>query len=127
MKELSYTRICVQAGLVLLLLTMVPARLRAHATLLRTRPAADEVLATPPTQIQFWFSERLELQFHAVRITDDKNGIVPTKDLRVDKADPTLLIVPVAPLSPGSYRVRYRVLSRDGHVAEGSFSFTIQP
>ena len=123
----SYKEICAQVGLALILLTMVPARLEAHATLLRTRPAPDEVLATPPTQIQFWFSERLEPLFHRVLITDENGGTVPTKELRVDQADPTLLIVPLAPLAPGSYRVQYRVLSRDGHVAEGSFSFTVQP
>jgi methionine-rich copper-binding protein CopC len=112
---------------VLVLLTAVPARLEAHATLLRTQPAAEEVLVTAPAQIRFWFSERLEPLFHAVRITNDKTGIVPTQDPRVDKTDPTLLIVPLSPLPPGSYQVGWRVLSRDGHVAEGSFSFTIQP
>ena len=30
-------------------------------------------------------------------------------------------------LPPGVYLVRWRVLSRDGHVAEGAFSFSIQP
>ena len=120
-------RIVAQIGLLLILLTMLSTRLTAHATLVRSQPDAGEVLTAPPAQIQFWFSERLEPLFHAVRITNDKTGTVPTQDLRVDKTDPTLLTVSVAPLPPGSYRVQYRVLSRDGHVAEGSFSFTIQP
>lgn len=120
-------RIVAQTGLVLILLTMLAVRLDAHATLLRSQPDAGKVLTTPPAQILFWFSERLEPLFHKVRITDGKNKTLPTQDLRVDKTDPTLLIVPVASLSPGSYRVQYRVLSRDGHVAEGSFSFIIQP
>jgi methionine-rich copper-binding protein CopC len=30
------------------------------------------------------------------------------------------------PISPGTYTVRYRVLSVDGHVVEAAFSFTVK-
>jgi methionine-rich copper-binding protein CopC len=36
------------------------------------------------------------------------------------------LSVGVSPLAPGTYTVRYRVLSVDGHVVESEFSFTIR-
>jgi methionine-rich copper-binding protein CopC len=31
-----------------------------------------------------------------------------------------------APLSPGKYTVKYRVVSADGHVVAGSYTFTVK-
>ena len=38
---------------------------------------------------------------------------------------PRLLSVALPPLPGGAYAVRYRVLSVDGHVVEGAYSFTV--
>jgi copper resistance protein C len=35
--------------------------------------------------------------------------------------------VSLRPLSPGSYKVVWRVLSVDTHTTEGSFSFSVAP
>ena len=40
--------------------------------------------------------------------------------------DAKRLSVTLPPLPPGTYSVRYRVLSVDGHVIDSSFSFTIR-
>ena len=37
------------------------------------------------------------------------------------------LSVPLPPLPPGSYRLRWRALSRDGHVVPGEIRFSIAP
>jgi methionine-rich copper-binding protein CopC len=34
--------------------------------------------------------------------------------------------VGVNPLAPGQYRIRFRVLSVDGHIVEDEFHFTIR-
>ena len=36
------------------------------------------------------------------------------------------LVVPLQPLTPGVYIVRYRVLAADGHVTEGALRFTVK-
>jgi hypothetical protein len=41
--------------------------------------------------------------------------------------DSKQLSVTLAPLAPGTYTVRYRVLSVDGHVVDSSFTFTVRP
>lgn len=121
------TRLCVMTGALILLTLAMPAGLGAHATMVRSQPAAGATLTTPPGEILLWFSERLEGQFHTVTVTDERGRTIPTRNLRVDTADPTRLTVVVDPLPPGVYRVRWQVLSRDGHVAKGAFSFSIQP
>jgi len=45
---------------------------------------------------------------------------------RATEADAARLVVPLTPLAPGIYIVRYRVLAADGHVTEGALRFTIQ-
>jgi len=44
---------------------------------------------------------------------------------QVDAASRTLLRVPLKPLAPGTYRVKWRVLSVDTHVTEGDFTFRV--
>ncbi len=51
---------------------------------------------------------------------------VDAGDARVDPDDAKRLSVTLPPLPPGTYSVRYRVLSVDGHVVDSSFSFTIR-
>ena len=43
----------------------------------------------------------------------------------MDAATPALLQVPLKPLAPGTYRVKWRVLSVDTHVTEGDFIFRV--
>ena len=121
------TRLCVMTGILILLTLAMPAGLAAHSTLVRSQPPAGATLTAPPSQIILWFNERLERQFHAVTVTDGQGRTIPTQNLHVDQADPTQLTVAVEPLPPGVYRVRWQVLSRDGHVAKGAFSFSVQP
>ena len=121
------TRAATVVAVSLVLVLAAPTTLRAHATLVRAHPGPDAVLAAAPAAIRLWFSERLEQAFHSVTVTDGKGREMPTRNLHLDRTDPTQLTVEVKPLLPGVYLVRWRVLSRDGHVAEGTFSFSIQP
>jgi methionine-rich copper-binding protein CopC len=51
---------------------------------------------------------------------------VDAGDVQVAPAEPTRLSVGVPPLPAGSYAVKYRVLSVDGHVVEAEFGFTVR-
>jgi methionine-rich copper-binding protein CopC len=43
----------------------------------------------------------------------------------VEAASPAAVQVPLNPLGPGTYRVKWRVLSVDTHVTEGDFTFRV--
>jgi methionine-rich copper-binding protein CopC len=76
--------------------------------------------------VQLWFNERLEAAFSRLTVVDGDGRQVDAGDIRVSPDDPKRLSVGVAPLAPGTYTVRYRVLSVDGHIVESEFSFTIR-
>ncbi|HEY8623570.1 MAG TPA: copper resistance CopC family protein, partial [Casimicrobiaceae bacterium] len=80
-----------------------------------------------PAQIKLWFTQELEPAFSTVRVLDRSGGRVDMGDARVDRADATLLQVPLPRLAPGTYRVAWRVLSVDTHVIEGDFTFDVVP
>ena len=44
---------------------------------------------------------------------------------QADRSDGTELRVPLKTLPPGTYTVRWRVLSVDTHRTQGSFSFSV--
>jgi methionine-rich copper-binding protein CopC len=46
---------------------------------------------------------------------------------RVDRADPRQVQVPLKPLPPGRYTVRWRAVAVDTHTIEGNFSFEVRP
>jgi methionine-rich copper-binding protein CopC len=74
-----------------------------------------------------WFSERLDPPFSKAEVLDGGGNRVDKGDSQVDSTDPTLLRISLRPLAPGRYRVTWRVLSVDTHVAKGEFTFDIAP
>lgn len=107
-------------------IAVAPAAL-AHAYLDRTSPESASAVQGSPPEVKLWFSHALEPAFSSVRVLDKAGKQVDRKDTRVDPAESKLLRVALPPLSPGSYRVVWRVLSADGHVTRGEFAFEIVP
>jgi len=99
----------------------------AHASLERAEPRPGSRLKTPPTEIKLWYTEKLEPAFSSLRVQTGAGRRVDRADGRVDDVDRKLMRVSVSPLTPGTYRVVWRVLSVDGHVTEGEFTFRIEP
>jgi len=98
----------------------------AHAVLVRSTPAVKAVLTTAPDRVQLWFNENLEPAFARVSVWSASGTQVDLGDAAVTLDDPKLLTVRLGPLAPGSYTVKYRVLSVDGHVVEREFAFTLR-
>jgi methionine-rich copper-binding protein CopC len=98
----------------------------AHAYLVKSSPARRAALTRPPAEVQLWFNERLEAAFSTLSVIDRDGLQVDMGDARVGPDDPKRLSVGVPRLAPGTYTVRYRVLSVDGHVVESEFSFTVR-
>ena len=114
------------SGLVLLAGFLVPPKALAHAKLIRARPNAFETLAETPASVELWFNERLEDEFNSIEITDAAGRKVEDGHARVHPRDRTNLRARINTLPPGSYVVRWKILSVDGHPTRGRFIFSVK-
>jgi methionine-rich copper-binding protein CopC len=104
----------------------MPSLAWGHAQLAKSVPARRAVLSRPPVQAQLWFTERLESAFSRLSVWDRSGAQVDLRDAHVGPDDPRQLSVSLPALAPGTYVVKFRALSVDGHVVEGEFPFTIR-
>ncbi|BBL77104.1 copper resistance CopC family protein [Methylomagnum ishizawai] len=111
--------------LVLALLGLFPTA-HAHAILVKAQPEKEAVLALPPAEVLLTFNDAVGEEFLALAVIDAAGKRVDKHDARLDFTDHSHLRASVEPLPPGQYVVRYRVLSADGHVVSGKYSFQIK-
>jgi methionine-rich copper-binding protein CopC len=97
----------------------------AHAQLTKATPAAGGAVPMPPSEVTLNFSEKLEGSFSTVMVRDAVGKRVDKGDAQVDKADRTVMRIPVQPLKPGIYIVEWRALTADTHKTEGAFIFRV--
>jgi methionine-rich copper-binding protein CopC len=106
------------------LLSVVPALpAAAHSLLLASSPAA-EATVSPPAEITLRFNNRIEKRLSRVRLVDPR-GENRTLEVRTDATPADELHASAPALAPGRYRLEWRVLSTDGHVVSGGFSFRV--
>lgn len=106
------------AAMVVLMGGSVPAA--AHASLVRTDPAAGATIATAPTEVSLTFTENVGSGY--VTVTAPSGERVQTSSVRTVDG---VLSAEVAPSRErGRYTVAYRVVSADGHPVSGEFTFT---
>jgi len=97
----------------------------AHASLDRTDPRVGSTVASAPRAVSLRFTEKLEPAFSTIEVRNAAGVRVDQGRARVDSTNRNLLQIGLKPLPPGTYRVRWRVLSVDTHTTEGSFSFQV--
>jgi len=103
-----------------------PAAL-AHAGLVSAEPGRRATLTVPPARIRLCFSEKVEAAYSSVALQDGSGAEVALAPPRADPDEPTCLLVPLEPLRAGSYTVKYRVLSIDGHIVDYGYGFRLAP
>jgi len=103
-----------------------PAPAFAHAYLVKAVPAQRTTVFQAPARVQLWFNERLEAKFCTVTVTDSAGKVVDRGDLQVTADDPKQLSIGLNPITAGTYEVKFRALSVDGHVVENHFPFTVR-
>ena len=116
-------RAALRAGFALALAAF-PAVATGHAALVRAAPGPREAVRVAPARVQLWFSERLEPAYSTLSVWANQ-ARVDGGTARVSADDARLLSVALPPLDRGRYEVKYRVLSIDGHVVEGTYPFTV--
>ena len=97
----------------------------AHSFPEHEDPSAGASVAVSPAQVTIKYDAPIEKLFDSLRVLDaageDKAAGAPRLS-----ADGRELSVSVAPLSPGEYTVKWRVVCIDTHHTAGSYSFTVQ-
>ena len=112
----------------LLLVTVLPATLAAHAVLVKSTPMRRATIPVSPPRVELVFNERLEPAYSTVSVwTVNNNQRVDDGKARVAPEEPRRLSVGLPPLAGGHYVARFRVLSVDGHLVEGAVPFEVRP
>lgn len=108
---------------------LVAPAARAHSSLISSSPAAESVLAAPPTRIDLVFNEQIRDFQPRIAITvgdHDPVEVTPVVDGATVSADLTGMQWPAA-AEAGSvaWKVGYRVVSADGHPVSGLVPFSV--
>jgi copper resistance protein C len=106
----------------ILLIAMAGTTAEAHAFLDHAEPRVGSTVPTAPRELVLTYTQNLEPAFSSVEVTDANGARV---DLGKPKIGASTMRVGLKPLSPGTYRVRWQVLSVDTHTTEGSFTFNV--
>jgi copper transport protein len=101
-----------------------PAVASAHATLITTTPGVGQRLARSPAEVRLTFDQSVEALGTAIRVYDSKGRLLSRQT--VTSADKRTIRAPVARLSRGGYTIRWRVVSADGHVVSGLYTFGVR-
>ena len=103
-------------------------RVEAHAFLVRAEPRVGSKVNKAPTEVRVWFSETVQASVSSIQVFDVSGKQVDKKNTHSDRTDRSILCVSLIPaLTPGSYKVVWRVTSTDTHVTDGDFHFQIVP
>ena len=121
------TRVVVALALALVAaLALAPAAM-AHALVEEISPADRARLDSGPADVEIRFSEPVQLlQQSDLSVVDARGQSVASGPGAVQPGDAAVIAVPLNPqLAPGSYTVRWRVVSSDGHIIPGASVFAV--
>lgn len=99
-----------------------------HAVIVESSPADQEILVQAPEAITLHFNVKIEKAFARISLWKANNYLKPLPIPRSNfapGADPARLYIPLPPLAPGSYQVRYKILTTDGHTTESVIRFLV--
>jgi copper transport protein len=99
-----------------------PASAFAHASLRATTPSYRERLQAAPRAVSLRFDQPVTVEPNAIQVKNDFGKTVS----RTSRSGGRVVTVPLARLGRGAYTVRWHVLSEDGHVVSGVFTFGVR-
>jgi len=106
----------------ILLTVILGTAAEAHAFLDHAEPRVGSTVPTAPRQLSLFYTQNLEPAFSSVEVSDANGKRV---DLGKPSISASVMRVGLKQLSPGTYNVRWHVLSVDTHTTEGSFTFHV--
>lgn len=110
----------------LALALLAPLPLRAHVSLVAAEPARNSTMDAAPAELRLRFSGTIEQRYTSVTLLAPDGSQVPLGTVTFVAGSDREFTAAVPPIRmPGSYTVRWRTAGADGHVLEGSYSFTL--
>jgi methionine-rich copper-binding protein CopC len=97
-----------------------------HAFPDHSDPKVGATLTASPPKVRIWFDSPLEPVFSTIKVLDAAGSEVDKRDGGVNHSDGKLLEVSLPRLKPGSYRVIWSVVGRDGHRTTGDYAFVVR-
>jgi copper transport protein len=97
----------------------------AHAGLESSEPAASDILEQGPAQIVLDFDEPIESAGASIDLFDDAGTGIDLGEPTLSADDDSVLSASAPTIDDGTYAVVWRIVSVDGHVIDGAFSFQV--
>ena len=98
----------------------------AHSTLVSSNPSADSTVVDFPMEVTLTFNEELlkvgQENPNKVEVFDESGALVSGASVLSGAS----IAVPVGINGNGAYTVKYRVVSKDGHVVEDEYQFNVE-
>jgi methionine-rich copper-binding protein CopC len=99
-----------------------------HLKLEKAEPAIDGTVATAPTEIRLFFSEKPNPKLTAIKLLNASKAEIPLGDVTPESGDEKIVAAALEKtIAAGTYTVTWRTMSADSHVVSGEFEFTVQP
>lgn len=115
-------------ALLSVLVQFMPIPVAAHAYVVETSPAINEIVTASTRNVFVSFDEPVTVESARPLVVQGEDGMTYpcVGGAGVDPDDATLVVCKlIAPLPRGAYTVRWRVTSADTHVVHGVFSFGV--
>ena len=121
-------RACLLASALIFIPILNSPTAHAHAALESTIPAQGAIVAKTTNKVTMHFGEDILViagkNPNSIVVSDSRGKKVSFGSTTISGAKITTALK--VPLSPGKHTVKYRVVSADGHVVAGSYSFTVK-
>jgi copper resistance protein C len=122
--SISMREACVRLTAMLIWLAVASAPVHAHAIVVDATPSVNSTVVQGPLVIQLQFNSRLDLQRSRLTLQ------------RPDGSEQPVTVEPLAPagsmrgraeaMPPGAWKLRWQVLSLDGHITCGEIPFSVR-
>ena len=97
----------------------------AEGVLLKSEPKNNAEVSNFDGTVKLWFSGNVGARSPSVVVVDAKGNRVDNGDARLMLGERHRLTATTKPLSPGTYAMRYRVITEDGLIVSGVLKFSI--
>jgi methionine-rich copper-binding protein CopC len=103
--------------------TSVPLPALAHAIVLESRPAPNAAVTQGDVPVELRFNSRIDRKRSRLTLAgpNGSSAQVPIEE----EGPPDRLAGKAAGLAPGEYRLKWQVLSVDGHITRGEIPFRV--
>ena len=96
----------------------------AHAFPDKTNPSAASAIDDPPKEVVMHFDNQFDPSATKIRVLNENGDLVSAAG--IPSRDHRIMTVPLKPLRPGQYFVKWSAMSADGDRTMGAYSFTVR-